>query len=239
MSRRSTRERTQPQRLGFESSQPSLTPLPPSPPGLPGAFGDSDSELSFQESSSEPLPTVEPKEELYESDTPVPPAPPKRPKRPSNMSANEGFTAAQQLQIAQMIAQAMASLRPPPAESVNTPARSQSRALTADLQPIPDYYVPVLDPSILRVEPSKVKYPRHAFSDHQGEVQYDAWKMDMKLFIEEFSGNFTNGMDQAKAYFKCTTGEAKTIILEHLDPEFHDQVQSAQDVLRILDQRFF
>lgn len=113
------------------------------------------------------------------------------------------------------------------------------RALTADLMPTEDYYLPVPQTGVRRIEPSKVRYPRIPFSDHKGEIEYDAWKMDMKLFIEEYYGNFTTGTEQIKAYFKCAAGEAKTIILQRMDPEFGGDFSSAKDVLKALDERFF
>lgn len=63
--------------------------------------------------------------------------------------------------------------------------------------------------------------------------------MDIKLFIEEYSANFRDGSAQVKAYFKCTAGEAKTIILQHMDPDFAGTFDSAAEVLKALDQRFF
>lgn len=57
------------------------------------------------------------------------------------------------------------------------------RALTADLQPTDDYYLPKLNPAIPAIEPNKVKYPRTPFSDYEGEIEYNTWKMDIKLFI--------------------------------------------------------
>ena len=51
----------------------------------------------------------------------------------------------------------------------------QSRALTADLAPSTDYYLPVITPDIPAVDPSKVKYPKLAFSDHKGDVA-TMWK---------------------------------------------------------------
>ena len=62
--------------------------------------------------------------------------------------------------------------------------------------------------------------------------------MDMKLFIEEYSGNFKSGTSQIKAYFMCTSGETKTIILQHIDPDLASTFESAADVLKALDQRF-
>jgi hypothetical protein len=160
------------------------------------------------------------------------------------------FTAAQQAHMEQAIqaavtaavsaALAAQAASPTPAGRTPTPVSDrQSRALTADLQPSEDYYLPKLDQSTPAVDASKVKYPRLAFSDHKGDVEYDAWKMDMKLFIEEYSGNFKTGSAQVKAYFRCTAGEAKTIILQHMDPDFAGTFDSAADVLKALDQRFF
>ncbi|CAL3969530.1 unnamed protein product [Diplocarpon coronariae] len=63
--------------------------------------------------------------------------------------------------------------------------------------------------------------------------------MAMKVFIQEYSGNFTSGEDQITAYFKCTTGEAQNLILQHMDPVFASEFTCAADVLRVLDQRFF
>ncbi|CAL3962080.1 unnamed protein product [Diplocarpon coronariae] len=63
--------------------------------------------------------------------------------------------------------------------------------------------------------------------------------MAMKVFIQEYLGNFTLGEDQITAYFKCTTGEAQNLILQHMDPVFASEFTCAADVLRVLDQRFF
>lgn len=115
----------------------------------------------------------------------------------------------------------------------------QTRALTADLMPPTNYYLPVLDLSVLPAEPSKIRYPRIPFSDHKGEIEYDSWKMVMKLFIEEYSGNFRTDASQLKAYFKCTAGEAQALILRNMHPELAGTFESADDVLKALDQRFY
>lgn len=117
--------------------------------------------------------------------------------------------------------------------------RNASRALTADLQPSDGYFLPKLDPSVKEVAAHKIHYPRTPFTDHKGEIEYDAWKIEMKLFIEEYSGNFKKGKTQVNAYFKCTGGEAKTIIVQHMDPDFIGTFETAADVLKALDQRFF
>ena len=147
------------------------------------------------------------------------------------------FTLAQQATIGQIVAAALANSQS--SKSPTTEARTTPRALTADLQPSVDYYLPVLDPLIAAVESHRVKYPRSVFTDHLGDIGYDAWKMEMKLFFEEFSGNFRQGQAQVRAYFKCTGGEAKTIILQHMDPDFGGVFDGAEDVLKALDQRFF
>ncbi|EKD19704.1 hypothetical protein MBM_01656 [Drepanopeziza brunnea f. sp. 'multigermtubi' MB_m1] len=147
------------------------------------------------------------------------------------------FTAAQQEVINKAIlaavAQALAMQAQQPQPAV------QPATLAADLQPTPEYFLPVLDSSVPIVEHSKVKWPRSQFSDHRGNVEYDAWKMDMKLFLEEYSGNFITGTSQVKAYFKCTSSEAKSMILEHMSLDFADSCTCAADVLRLLDHRFF
>lgn len=205
--RRSSRETSTPQRLGF--------------------------------SSATLLHTVETiKEERAETSPP----PQTQTPEPSIMD----FTPAQQAYMAKAIQDAItvalaaaAPAQTPLPRSPSPQDNRGSRSLTADLQPAPDYYLPILDQSVTPVEASKVKYPRLAFSDHKGDIEYDAWKMDMKLFIEEYSGNFRTGAAQIKAYFRCTAGEAKTIILQHMDPEFSGTFESAADVLKALDQRFF
>lgn len=117
--------------------------------------------------------------------------------------------------------------------------RRQQRSLTADLQPATDYYLPKPTPGGSPVDPSKIKYPRDRFSNHKGEVEYDSWKMVMKLFIEEYPANFQEGAKQVSAYFKCSSGEAQTLILQHMDPDYASPARNASDILKALDQRFF
>lgn len=181
---------------------------------------------------------------------------------PTGQSAN-GFTAAQQQQIAQLVADAIAAdrtLRKTPSPVLKLPQERResspqsathqlagniqdelrySRALTADLMPAPDYYLPVLRRGVPAVDLSKLKYPNTRFSDHKGEIEYDSWKMRMKLFIQQHSGNFTTGESQVEAYFVCTAGEAQTLILQHMDPAYEGTFNTAADVLKALDQRFF
>ncbi|EKD13259.1 hypothetical protein MBM_08702 [Drepanopeziza brunnea f. sp. 'multigermtubi' MB_m1] len=63
-------------------------------------------------------------------------------------------------------------------------------------------------------------------------------KIDMKLFIEANSGNFRKRLAQVKAYFICTSGEAKSIVLAYMDLDA-ENVQDAAGVLKALDERFF
>lgn len=130
------------------------------------------------------------------------------------------------------------SASPSPAEPANK-AQEYPRALTADLQPATDYYLPNVRNDIPAVDPSKIKYPHTCFSDHKGEIEYDAWKMRMKLFIQQYPGNFITGKSQVEAYFVCTSGEAQTLILQHMDPALDGTFETAADVLKALDQRFF
>ncbi|EKD17285.1 hypothetical protein MBM_04862 [Drepanopeziza brunnea f. sp. 'multigermtubi' MB_m1] len=154
------------------------------------------------------------------------------------------FTAAQQELINQSILaaieKALALYAAEPAKPAIVQPQHTHIASAADLQPMPEYYryLPILDPSVPLVEHNKVKWPRSQFSDHRGDVEYDAWKMDMKLFLEDYSSNFLSGPSQVKAYFKCTSGEAKSMIFEHMFPDFADTCTNAADVLRILDYRF-
>lgn len=113
-----------------------------------------------------------------------------------------------------------------------------SRALTADLAPADNYYLPNLRSGAAFVEPSKIKYPKPPFSDHNGEVKYEAWKMMMKFFLEEHSGNFKDDNTVVRAYFKCTSGEAQLLILQHMNPDYSTDFKTAADVLRVLDDRF-
>ena len=218
--RRSTRQSAPPDRLGFPtipgSQLPADTPLLPDP--------------------NDPIPSIETvKQEEVEADS------------PSEESTGDGvdkmtdqpaFTAAQQAYMATAIAEAVrvalaANATPPPND------QRHQRSLTADLQPSTDYYLPKLVSGGKPVEPTKIKYPQVYFSNHKGDVEYDAWKMEMKLFIEEYSANFQDGAKQVSAYFKCSAGEAKTLILQHMDPAHASPVKNAADVLKALDQRFF
>lgn len=238
--RRSTREPTHPQRFGYSlpPSPSKDTPLPSTEstsieeepdnnklPGLPLVEGDE--EDNYYDASPEANP-ISPEAAQVARTTPAytselgPPA-----------LAMAEFTPQQTAAILTAISEAVAA-----ALATGTPGRS-SRALTADLQPPVGHFLPVLDSRIKAVDANKVKYPRLVFTDHQGEIDYDAWKMDMKLFIEEYSGNFRTGKSIVHAYFKCTGGEAKTIILQHMDAEFSGVFETAGDVLAALDQRFF
>ena len=149
---------------------------------------------------------------------------------------DQAFSTSQLAAINEMLKTAVVSAL---AVEATEDAARKSRALTADLQPAVDHYLPKIDNSVKPVDSHKIRYPRLLFTDHNGEIEYNAWKMDMKLFIEEFSGNFCAGDSQVKAYFKCTGGEAKTIILQHMDTDVTTEFKGAADVLAALDQRFF
>lgn len=209
--RRSVRKTTTPARFGFgNESDTNDTPLPSVETVKEETFEDAAEQLTREPASTVDAQTV-------------------------NVTSMD-FSAEQQAHIDEMIQRAVQATI---ATITKETPRQTSRALTADLQPTPDYYLPQIDQSIRSVEPSKVRYPRVPFSDHKGEIEYDAWKMEMKLFMEDYSGNFKTGNSQVKAYFKCTTGEAKTIILQHMDPDFTTAFDSAADVLKALDERFF
>ncbi|CAL3963543.1 unnamed protein product [Diplocarpon coronariae] len=182
------------------------------------------------DSRNTPLPSIEVKEEDTLSPT----------TSTLTMSAPL-FSAAQQAEIANLVGAAVAAALQNNAAAPSSPSASprNTRSLTADLLPPPDYYLPIIRPSVPAVDPHRIKYPQTHFSNHQGEITYNAWKMAMKVFIQEYSGNFTSGEDQITAYFKCTTGEAQNLILQHMDPVFASEFTCAADVLRVLDQRFF
>lgn len=61
----------------------------------------------------------------------------------------------------------------------------------------------------------------------------------MKLFIKEYSTNFQEGAKQVFAYFKYSSKEAQTLILQHIDPNYTSPANNASDILKVLDQRFF
>jgi len=85
----------------------------------------------------------------------------------------------------------------------------------------------------------KVKYPRLVFTDYNNNIDYDSWKINIKMFIKEYSSTFKTSKQQVVAYFKCTGGEAKRIILQHIDKDFASVFEGIADVLQALDQRFF
>ena len=240
-SRRSTRETNTPARYGFSAAD---QPLPSTEYTLKEESEDSTTEpdatpqdLALPQSEDDGV------EDFFDAHT-VTNAPdstavdtPSTREPTSPVVRMEDLTPAQEAFMERSIATAVA--RAIAANSPSPEATPVPRALTADLQPSVDYYLPRLDRTIAAVEANKIKYPRLIFTDLKGDIDYDAWKMDMKLFIEEYSGNFTQGKAQVRAYFKCTGGEAKTIILQHMDPEFAGIFDSAADVLKALDQRFF
>ena len=254
-------EETGPTAPSPSSILPSAFPNPenPSPEGEHEEdFQEASEEPNPPESQDIPLPSVEVKQENITYPF-LPSSPSLLPRTtrepglqidPDDMSSSTEFTAAQQARINDLINAAVAnalSARPAAPSPAHAPTlvvpeadtERYSRALTADLLPPTDYYLPDIDPTIAAVDAHKVKYPRVPFSNHNGEITYNAWKMAMKVFIEEYSGNFVSGRSQILAYFKCTTGEAQNLILEHMDPVFSHEFRNAADVLKMLDQRFF
>ena len=209
--RRSNRETTVPVRLGFTPQIPSPSDIPLPSVEYPILKDESDSDLSS----------------LNEfQDT-----------QDDEMSPPNDFTDAQQKVIDDIVKQAVATALA--ASSAVQATQSPTRALTADLMPADDYFLPETNNGVPPVQNHQVKYPRQVFTDHDGEIDYDSWKMEMKMFVEEYSGNFQTGKQQVAAYFKCTGGEAKKIILQHMDKDFVGAFDGAADVLQALDQRFF
>lgn len=105
----------------------------------------------------------------------------------------ETFTLAQQelfnKAIADAVAKPLSAARAAPPTGSPSPATEENRdrrtrPLTADLFPPVDYFLPVIEGGIPAVEPWKVTYPKHLFSDHKGPIQYEAWKMDMKFLLK-------------------------------------------------------
>ena len=84
----------------------------------------------------------------------------------------EDLTPAQEAFIERLIATEVA--RAIPANSPSPEATPVPRALTADLQPSVDYYLPRLDRTVAAVEANKIKYPRLIFTDLKGDIDYDA-----------------------------------------------------------------
>ena len=61
----------------------------------------------------------------------------------------------------------------------------------------------------------------------------DGYEAVHRGVLRQFSGT-----SQIKAYFRCTSEEAKIIILQYMDPDLASIFESAADVLKALDQRF-
>lgn len=78
---------------------------------------------------------------------------------------------------------AQASLSPSPADV-------SRRALTADLQSDAHTYIPDVSNPTPAIAKHKIRFPKTQFANHNGEVEYDSWKMEMKLCLEDYSGNF-------------------------------------------------
>jgi hypothetical protein len=154
---------------------------------------------------------------------------------PNTMSAapNPSTVNLTQAELAALVAQAVQDALRQQSQTPQPP-----RGLTADLAPEIGYYVPVPGPSYTRLDPSKVRYPPLRFSDHGGAVDYVAWKLEMKYFIEEFAGNFQTDQEQVRAYFKATEGKAKKLITDRLDPEHPMALKTATEVLQALDNSF-
>lgn len=233
--RRSSRETTTPLRFGYQgtSSERPLSAAKESPDTvLPTIETSTPTSYVKKEVSLPPIPDSS-SASLADSDSNIQEFEDSAETHTEEMSV-PSFTEVQKAVMDAMIKAAVTA-----ALDADAAASRHGRALTADLQPPAGHYIPVLDPTITMVEEHKVKYPRLHFSDHDSEVEYDSWKMDMKLFIEAYSGNFRTGQSQINAYFKCTGGEAKTIILQHMGPDFANEFNNAEDVLTALDQRFF
>lgn len=113
------------------------------------------------------------------------------------------------------------------------------RSLTADLRPNRARYVPQHPTPVIGHSPSndRVYYP-DKFSDHEGEVEYDAWKMDMKLLLEEHAFKFDTPAKQVNAYYASTKGRAKKLLLPLLAADHPQHVTSADEVIEALDEEF-
>ena len=92
---------------------------------------------------------------------------------------------------------------------------SQPRAAStiASLRTDQDVYLPEPPKRYTgKADHGRVRYPA-PFSDHDGDVMYEAWKMDMKFLIDDNPQHFDTNSKQAAAYFKGSAGTAKGLLL--------------------------
>ncbi|TQS34303.1 hypothetical protein Golomagni_05318 [Golovinomyces magnicellulatus] len=82
------------------------------------------------------------------------------------------------------------------------------------------------------------QYPK-SFTDNQGEVDYDAWKLDMQIFLEDYKIHFYTNQLQVQAYYKATEGRAKKFLLPLMNENNPQDVATAKEVLKALDEEFF
>ncbi|PVH68461.1 hypothetical protein DL98DRAFT_599513 [Cadophora sp. DSE1049] len=165
--RRSTRETSEPVRYGFlrDSAQPSTE-------GPAETNDNTASSIPIPESDEEEPNFASNEGDIYnapQADTSKTPSLRRDPGSPVPITMTD-FTPAQAAIMQKAIEQAVDSAL---AKQTSEPSRTP-RALTADLQPSVDYYLPRIDPSIASIDANKIKYPRFHFSDHEGEVKYNA-----------------------------------------------------------------
>ncbi|KAI0993831.1 hypothetical protein K3495_g14353 [Podosphaera aphanis] len=77
------------------------------------------------------------------------------------------------------------------------------------------------------------------FTDNQGDVDYEAWKLDMQIFLEDYRAHFYTNRLQVQAYYKATEGRAKKVLLPLMNENHPQHVATAKEVLKALDEEFF
>ncbi|RKF61570.1 hypothetical protein GcC1_155026 [Golovinomyces cichoracearum] len=75
------------------------------------------------------------------------------------------------------------------------------------------------------------------FADNKSEVDFEAWKMEMKIMIDDHPLEFNSTEKQIRAYFKCTTGRAQKLLLSRMSGS--ESFKDASEVVQALDEEFF
>jgi hypothetical protein len=83
----------------------------------------------------------------------------------------------------------------------------------------------------------KIRYPKYPFADNRGDVNYESWKLEIMILIEENTRELNTVEKQIRVYFRCTAGRAREIIMERMRGE--DKWQSVTEVITALDEEFF
>lgn len=121
-----------------------------------------------------------------------------------------------------------------PAQSTNAYSETISQVRPRQPSCVPREPTPSVGPSEHRDK--RVNYPRQ-FADNNGDINYDAWKMEMMIMLDDNDHHFDTVDKQIRAYFTCTTGRAQELLLTGMQGA--NRWEDTGAVVRALDEEFF